>query len=322
VATFTIERFVRPWKHISVKSARSKTKTKDTQQWKRHDHEQQAHLSNTRKSFRTHHSTIAMSFTLVAAETGSAALAALSILSNLFLAALFTRHVAIPSALQTLDWTRSTLSFPENTEFTAKIEKRCDEIVELALITPVKSCARSCKERWRDLSNRTRHTLLQLTSLRLTIEHRLDLCAGVLQYLRQSFRDYRTVLEILAIRWFYHCIKVRLSPSQQLRLQLLTHFRRSYGQFRPWRRPITCRKAAGRTRDRITTWPKILHLVGTRHANQQQIYPRRHTRSRSRNPPQSHNHSRGQEQAPGDLHLRYILAGVTPPNQINPAGHR
>jgi hypothetical protein len=209
VATFTIERFVRLWKHASVKSARSKTKTKNTQQWKQPDHEQQAHLSNTRTSFRTPHSTIAMSFALVATETGSAALAALSILSNLFLAALFTRHVALPSALQALDWTRSAFSFPENKEFTAKIEKRCDQIVELTLVTPIKSCARSCKERWRDLSNWTRHNLLQLTSVRLTIKHQLDLCAGVLQYLRQSFRNYRTVLGTLAIRWFYHCIKVR-----------------------------------------------------------------------------------------------------------------
>jgi hypothetical protein len=153
-----------------------------------------------------------MSFALVATKTGSAALAALSILSNLFLATLFTRHVVLPSALQTLDWTRSAFSFPENREFTAKIERRCDQIVEIALVTPIKSYARSCKERWRDLSNWTRHNLLQLTSVRLTIEHQLDFCAGVLQYLRQSFRNNRTVLGTFAIRWFYHCIKVRVLP--------------------------------------------------------------------------------------------------------------
>jgi hypothetical protein len=37
------------------------------------------------------------------------ATAALTILSKLFLATLFARHVVLPSALQTLDWARSTL---------------------------------------------------------------------------------------------------------------------------------------------------------------------------------------------------------------------
>jgi hypothetical protein len=113
-------------------------------------------------------------------------------------------------------------------------------------------------------------------------------------------------------------------PSHQLRLQLLTHFRRSYGQFRSWRRPITCRKASRRTHDHITTSLKILPPVGTRHANQhrRQIRPRSHKHSRGHHPPQSHNHSRGQERAPGDLHPRYIPAGVILPNQINPARHR
>jgi hypothetical protein len=87
-----------------------------------------------------------MSIALVATEIGSTALAALSILSNLFLATLFARHVVLPSALQTLDLIRSILSFPANKGLTAEIEKRCDEIVELAFVNPVKSCARSCKE--------------------------------------------------------------------------------------------------------------------------------------------------------------------------------
>ena len=149
-----------------------------------------------------------MTLALVAPETGSATLAALSVLSNLFLATLFARHVVLPSALQTLDWTRSTLSLPENKEFTTEVEKRCDRIVELALVNPIKSCARSCIERRRDLSDWTQHNLLRLTSFRHTIEHRLDLCASVLQYSRQCSKEYRTAVETLAIRWFYHCIKV------------------------------------------------------------------------------------------------------------------
>lgn len=149
-----------------------------------------------------------MTLALVATETGSAALAALSVLSNLFLATLFARHVVLPSALQTLDWTRSTLSLPENKEFTTEVEKRCDQIVELALVNPIKSCARSCIERRRDLSDWAQLNLLRLTSFRRIIEHRLDLCAGILQYSRQCSKEYRTAVETLAIRWFYHCIKV------------------------------------------------------------------------------------------------------------------
>jgi hypothetical protein len=52
------------------------------------------------------------------------ATAALTILSKLFLATLFARHIVLPSALQTLDWARSTLSLTVNKEFTAKIEKK------------------------------------------------------------------------------------------------------------------------------------------------------------------------------------------------------
>lgn len=158
----------------------------------------------------------------MATEIGSTALAALSILSNLFLATLFARHVVLPSALQTLDLIRSILSFPANKGLTAEIEKRCDEIVELAFVNPVKSCARSCKERWRDLSNWTRHYVLQLASVRHTIEYQLDLCAGVSQYLRQCFEGYRKALETLAIRWFYRCIKVQFHPITLAESSMLT----------------------------------------------------------------------------------------------------
>jgi hypothetical protein len=43
-----------------------------------------------------------MTFALVATKIGSTALAALEILSNLFLATFFARLVVLPSALQTL----------------------------------------------------------------------------------------------------------------------------------------------------------------------------------------------------------------------------
>lgn len=66
-----------------------------------------------------------MTFALVAGEMAAmGAMGALSILSNMFLATLFARHVVLPSALQTLDWARSTLPLTVNKEFTAKIEKK------------------------------------------------------------------------------------------------------------------------------------------------------------------------------------------------------
>jgi hypothetical protein len=139
-------------------------------------------------------------------------------------------------------------------------------------------------------------------------------------------------------------LRYEFLPPHQPRVQLLTNFRRLYGQFRS-RRPITYRGASGRTarihlqarhprtcsktqlsmtHDQKATPPKIIHLGDTRHAIQHRmhIHPRRHTRSRSQNPPRSHNHSRGQDQAWQDLHLRYRPAGAIPPNQITGVSHQ
>lgn len=148
-----------------------------------------------------------MTFALVASEMGG--MGALSILSKMFLATLFARHVVLPSALQTLDWTRSTLSLPANKEFTANIEKKCDQTVERVLVNPIKSCARSCKYRWLDILKWTRQRFLQqAASVRYTIEHQLDHCARVSQQRRRLSKKYKTVLEALAVRWYYRCIEV------------------------------------------------------------------------------------------------------------------
>jgi hypothetical protein len=194
-------------RHISANPQNSRQRQKKTQQCEQLDFEQQAHLSNTRTSFFTLHSTLVMTFALVASEMG--AMGALSILSKMFLTALFARHVVLPSALQTLDWTRSTLSFPANKEFTAKIEKKCDQIIERALVNPIKSCARSCKERWLDIMEWTQQRVLQqAASVRYIIEYHLDYCASLSQHRRRLSKKYKTALEALAIHWFYRCIEV------------------------------------------------------------------------------------------------------------------
>jgi hypothetical protein len=212
VVASTIERFVWPSAHLGQISEKLKTKT-----------EKHNNASNTTSSCRRisripehrfciPYSTLVITFALVPNEMG--ATAALTILSKLFLATLFARHVVLPSALQTLDWARSTLSLTVNKEFTAKIEKKCDQIVELALIRPTKRCARGCRERWLHALSWTQHsTQQQVASVRCSIEHQFVVFAGVSQHLRHSSKEHRMALEALAIRWLYRCIEVRILSS-------------------------------------------------------------------------------------------------------------